>query len=91
MADCEDMIPILLRIEANPNDIDLKIKVLELLRSRDCTDNDIYLPIAKAVYELEPLQQQLTIGMGLFKKSQYADSFVYMEEAVSNCEGRPGR
>ena len=91
MADCEDMIPILTsRIEANPNDIDLKIKVLELLRSRDCTDNDIYLPIAKAVYELEPsAAAAYSIGMGLFKKSQYADSFVYMEEAVSNCEGCP--
>ncbi len=91
MADCEDMIPILTsRIEANPDDLELKIKVLELLLNRDCTDNDIYIPIAKAVYEVDPsAAAAYSIGMGLFKKAQYAESFIYMKEAVSNCEDCP--
>ncbi|MEZ7816845.1 MAG: hypothetical protein QMB07_01765, partial [Flavobacteriales bacterium] len=66
IANCEEMVDVLQsRIDANPDDIDLKRKVLSLLVNRECTENDLFLPVATAVYEFEPSHEAaFAIGMG---------------------------
>jgi len=89
IAKCDEMVPVLqANIDANPDDFELKKKVLSLLVKRECTENDLFLPIATAVYETEPTAEAAyAIGMGYAKISDFAMSFKYMEEAVMNCEG----
>ena len=89
IANCEDMVSVLqARINANPDDLELKSKVLSLLVNRDCTDNDLFLPVSTAVYEVEPsAEAAYAIGMGYAKQSNFTESFKYMEEAVMRCDG----
>jgi tetratricopeptide (TPR) repeat protein len=93
IANCEEMVDVLQsRIDANPDDIDLKRKVLSLLVNRECTENDLFLPVATAVYEFEPSHEAaFAIGMGYAKQSQLSESFKYMEEAVSRCDSCPNQ
>ena len=91
IANCEDMVSVLqARIDANPDDLELKSKVLSLLVNRECTDNDLFLPVSTAVYEVEPsAEAAYAIGMGYAKQSNFTESFKYMEEAVMRCDGCP--
>ena len=77
IAKCDEMVPVLqASIDANPDDIELKRKVLSLLVDRECTENDLFLPVATAVYDLEPsAEAAYAIGMGYAKKSDFANSF----------------
>lgn len=88
IAKCDEMVPVLqASIDANPEDMDLKRKVLSLLVDRECTENDLFLPVATAVYDVEPsAEAAYAIGMGYAKKSDFANSFKYMEEAVISCD-----
>jgi hypothetical protein len=55
IAQCEDMVPVLSeKIAADTANFELKKKVLRLLNQKDCTDNDLYLPVAEAVHAQEP-------------------------------------
>tara|TARA_B100000427_G_C15495860_1_gene589788 strand:- start:7 stop:1401 length:1395 start_codon:yes stop_codon:yes gene_type:complete len=88
IAKCDEMVPVLqANVDANPDDLELKRKVLSLLVNRECTENDLFLPVATAVYEFEPsAEAAYAIGMGYAKKEKFSDSFKYMEEAVMNCD-----
>ena len=88
IAQCDDMVPVLQAgIEADPENFELKKKVLSLLTNRDCTENDLFLPVATAIYEQEPsAKAAYAIGMSYAKLSNLSDSFTYMEEAVSRCD-----
>ena len=88
IAKCDEMVPVLqASINASPEDMELKRKVLSLLVNRDCTENELFLPVATAVYEVEPsAEAAYAIGIGYAKQSKFSDSFKYMEEAVMNCD-----
>ena len=91
IAKCDEMVPVLqASVDANPDDIDLKRKVLSLLVNRECTENSLFIPIATAVYDIEPsAEAAYAIGMGYAKQSKFSESFKYMEEAVMNCDNCP--
>ena len=91
IAKCDEMVEVLqASVEADPENFDLKKKVLSLLTNRECTENDLFLPIATAVYEQEQSHEAAyAIGMGYAKQSKLSDSFKYMEEAVSSCDSCP--
>lgn len=88
IAKCDEMVPVLqASVDAAPEDMELKKKVLSLLVDRECTENDLFLPVATAVYEVEPsASAAYAIGMGYAKQSKFSDSFKYMEEAVASCD-----
>lgn len=88
IAQCDEMVPVLqASIDAAPEDMELKKKVLSLLVERECTENDLFLPVATAVYEIEPsAAAAYAIGIGYAKQSNFSESFKYMEEAVSYCD-----
>ena len=89
IAKCDEMVPVLqAKIDANPDDFELKKEVLSLLVKRECTENDLFLPVATAVYETEPsAEAAYAIGIGYAKIADFTMSFKYMEEAVMSCEG----
>ena len=88
IADCADMVPVLENAVAEqPDDMDLKQKVLRLLNKKECTDNDLFLPVATAVYSIEPsAPAAYAIGIGFAKLSQLDSSLAYMEDALARCE-----
>ena len=87
IADCADMVPVLeAAIAAEPDNMDLKLKVLRLLNKKECTDNALFLPVATAVYAVEPsAPAAYAIGIGFAKASRLDSSFSYMEDAVARC------
>ena len=87
IADCADMVPVLdAAVAADLDNMDLKLKVLRLLNKKECTDNDLFLPVATAVYSVEPsAPAAYAIGIGFAKASQLDSSFTYMEDAVNRC------
>lgn len=91
VANCEDMVPVLTnKLEASPEDIDIKKKTLRLLNEKGCTDNDIFLPVAEAVYAVEKnADAAYSIGIQLSKKGDYAGALPYFEESVELCGDCP--
>lgn len=91
VANCEDMVPVLTKkIEAAPEDIDIKKKTLRLLNEKGCTDNDIFLPVAEAVYAIEKnADAAYSIGYQISKKGDYGAALPYFEEAVALCGDCP--
>ncbi len=87
IADCADMVPVLdAAVAADTENMDLKQKVLRLLNKKECTDNDLFLPVATSVYSVEPsAPAAYAIGIGFAKSSELDSSFKYMEEAVNRC------
>lgn len=87
LANCDDMVPVLeKKLEAAPDDLDLKKKVLSLLTKKECTGNAIYLPVAEAVHAKEPAAASAySLGMAYAKKEELTKAFGYFEEAVDLC------
>lgn len=91
VANCDEMLPVLEgKLNAAPDDIDTQNKVLRLLNQKGCTDNDIYLPVAQAVYAAQPdAESAYSIGYQIAKKGDYTAALPYFEEAVELCEDCP--
>lgn len=87
IAQCEDMVPVLSeKIAADSANFELKQKVLRLLNQKDCTDNDLYLPVAIDVHNAEPSHPSAyAIGNEQAKAENFAEAFTYMEQAVELC------
>ena len=87
IADCADMVPVLEAAVSNdPENMELKLKVLRLLNKKECTDNALFLPVATSVYSVEPsAPAAYAIGMGFAKSSELDSSFAYMQDAVERC------
>ena len=87
IAKCEDMVPVLSeKVAADSANFDLKKKVLRLLNQKDCTDNDLYLPVAIDVHNETPSHPSAyAIGNEQAKVENFAEAFAYMEEAVELC------
>lgn len=87
IAQCEDMVPVLSeKIAADSANFELKEKVLRLLNQKDCTENDLYLPVAVSVHELKPSHPSAyAIGNEQAKGQNYAEALAYMEQAVDLC------
>jgi len=86
LADCETMIPLLKdKVTKDPDNFDLKKKVLRLMNKKDCVDDPFYLEIAEAVCAIEPSSScQYSIGMGYLKASpaNTTKALEYFEKAV---------
>ena len=89
IAQCEDMVPVLsAKIASDSNNMDLKQKVLRLLNQKDCSDNDLYLPVAEAVHYQEPSHPSaFAIGTEQSKVENFTEALRYMEQAVELCAG----
>lgn len=87
IAQCEQMLPVLeQKVAANPDDFELKKKVLRLMNRKDCSDGDFFITVAKEVDSKEPEHSSsYAIGKVLLKAEEYSESLRYMERAVELC------
>ena len=87
IAQCEDMVPVLsMKIAGDSSNMDLKQKVLRLLNQKECTDNELFLPVATAVYELAPSHPSAyAIGYSQAKNDNFEEAYTYMQQAVEIC------
>jgi hypothetical protein len=91
ISNCDEMVPVLEnKLKSSPDDIELKKKVLRLLNKKDCSDNAIYLPVAKAVHAVEPsAPSAYAIGQGSAKNNELGAALKYFEEAYELCGDCP--
>jgi len=87
IAQCDDMVPVLTgKVESDPENFELKKKVLRLLNQKDCVDNELYLPVAMDVHRETPSHPSAyAIGNRQAKEKNFSEAFTYMEEAVELC------
>ena len=87
IANCEEMVPVLQRkFDEAPEDMAMLEKILRLLNKKDCTDNDLYLPVATAVHAASPSSTSAySIGINYAKAENYSEAFNYLEQAVELC------
>lgn len=95
LANCEDMVPVLeKKLQAAPDDLELKKKVLGLLMKKECMGNAIYLPLAEAVHAAAPTAATAYgLGMDYAKKDNVQKALAFFEQAVElcpTCEQREG-
>ncbi len=91
LAKCEDILKIFQeRVEANPDDFELKKKTLKVMNKRACEDSDFYLTIAKEVHAKEPSAvSAYAIAVKEAKKQNMGQTMQYFQEAVDLCNGCP--
>ena len=87
IAQCEDMVPVLsMKIAGDSSNMDLKQKVLRLLNQKECTDNELFLPVATAVHELAPSHPSAyAIGYSQAKNDNFEEAYSFMQQAVELC------
>jgi tetratricopeptide (TPR) repeat protein len=89
VADCADIGRIVGdMIQAKPDDIELKKRMLRVLNSKDCTDETVYFPLAEAVHKADPSSESAySLGMYLAKQNDLSGATRWFKEAVDLCEG----
>lgn len=87
IADCGEMVPVLQRkYNEAPEDMVMLEKILRLLNKKDCTDNELYLPVATAVHAATPsATSAYSIGINYAKAENYSEALTYLEQAVELC------
>ncbi|MFZ6050823.1 tetratricopeptide repeat protein [Halocola ammonii] len=90
VSDCENMVPVLEKnVAAEPDNMELKEKVLRLMNQKDCTESDFYLEIAEAVHAENPTAPSAYgVGIGYVKKRELSKGLEYLEQAVELCAGK---
>ncbi|MDA0972241.1 MAG: hypothetical protein O2867_00765 [Bacteroidetes bacterium] len=86
-ADCEDIERIFkVRMDAAPNDLELKKKALRIMNRKDCSDSDLFLPVAKAIHDAEPsAESAYAIAQKEAKLKNYSQAAKYYDEASDLC------
>jgi tetratricopeptide (TPR) repeat protein len=75
-------------LQAKPDDMEMKKRLLRVLNGKDCTDEKVYLPLAEPVYRAEPNSESAyNLAMYLVKRNDLAGASKYLKEAVDLCEG----
>jgi len=86
-ADCKDIVEVFsARIKAAPDDIELKKKALRIMNRKDCTESEMFLPIAKAVHASDPsAESAYAIGQKEARNKNYSQAAKYYDEASDLC------
>jgi len=89
VSDCDNMVPVLEKnVAAEPDNMELKTKVLKLMNQKDCTESDFYLTVAEAVHANNPTAPSAYgVGIGYVKKRELSKGLEYLEQAVELCGG----
>ena len=83
-ASCEDLIKVFsVKMNENPNDVNLLKRITTVLDKKDCTDSKVFLDASKNLYALEPSPEAAyNIGVQLFKDKKYSEAATYFEQAT---------
>jgi tetratricopeptide (TPR) repeat protein len=88
--DCETLIGIFKpKFGANPKDAVLLAQITKLLDKLDCSDEDFYLKVAVAQYELDPAAEAaFAIGKAYYRRKDYGQSNKYFKEVADGTEDK---
>ena len=88
--DCETLVGIFKpKFEANPTDAALLAQITKLMDKLDCSDEEFYLKVAVAQYDLDPnAEAAFAIGKAYYKRKEYSQSNNYFKEVVSGTENQ---
>jgi len=74
------------RFEANPEDIDLMKKIIEIFSSQSCESSPLYEQVAEALYQIEPSEvAAASIAVVKFKNGKYEEAISYYDKAIEFC------
>ncbi len=88
VADCEALNTVVSKVmeTADPDDLDIRKRLLNILNKKDCTDSDLYLEIAKSICEVEPNDGCMySIAIQHLKKQEYSSAYQNFKGAVELC------
>lgn len=79
-------------LKTNPDDIEMKSRLLRILAAKDCTDEKIYLPLAKDVHQADPSSESAyNLAMFMVKRNDLSGASKLLKEAVDLCSGCPDK
>jgi tetratricopeptide (TPR) repeat protein len=79
-------------LKANPDDIQMKTRLLKVLNGKDCQDESVYRSLAEEVHKANPTPESAySLGMLLVKQNDMNGALRYMKEAVDLCTDCPDR
>lgn len=88
VADCPDLIENFTpKFEANPSDEALLRKILKALEKRDCTEEQLYLDAAEALFKISPdATAAYAIANGYAKKDNLSKAYEYYMNSADQAE-----
>lgn len=91
VAECADIGKIATdMVKADPENIELKERLLKVLNAKDCADEAIYRTLAEDVHKANPTSQSAySLGMRLVRQNEMGQALRYMKEAVELCNDCP--
>ncbi len=93
VAECEDIGRIVGdMLKAKPDDKELKMRLLRVLNSKDCTEEAVYFPLAKEVHDADPSSESAySLAMYLAKRNDLTGAARLFKEAVDLCGSCPDK
>lgn len=93
VAECSDIARIAEdMIQANPDDMATKARLLRILSGKDCTDEKIYRSLAEDVHRAEPsAESAYSLAMYLLKRNELSSANRYLKESIDLCGGCPDK
>ncbi|MCW5900212.1 MAG: hypothetical protein KIT10_13175 [Flavobacteriales bacterium] len=93
VAECEDIGRIVTdMLKTRADDQELKVRLLRVLNSKECTEEKVYLSLAQQVHEAAPSSESAySLGMYLVKRNDLGGAARYFKEAADLCNGCPDK
>jgi tetratricopeptide (TPR) repeat protein len=75
-------------VTANPDDLEMKKRLLRVLNGKDCTEEKVYLPLARDVHDADPSSESAySLAMSLVKGDDLSGAAKYLKQAADLCDG----
>jgi tetratricopeptide (TPR) repeat protein len=89
IAECADIARIAQEmVTADPDDLEMKKRLLRVLNGKDCTEEKVYLPLARDVHDADPSSESAySLAMSLVKGDDLSGAAKYLKQAVDLCDG----
>ena len=89
IAECKDIGSIADKlVQEKPDDLELKVRLLKVLNSKDCTEEKIYLKLATDVHKANPTSESAySLGQSYVRAGNLSEASGYMMQAVELCTG----
>lgn len=93
VAECADIARIAKdMIDADPENMETKARLLRVLTGKDCTDEDIYRSLAEDVHRADPsAESAYSLAMYLVKRNDLGGAGRYLKESIDLCGACPDK
>lgn len=89
VADCTDIGGIVKKLTSErPDDMELKVRLLNVMNAKDCSEEAVFLPLAEDVHRANPTSESAySLFLAKLKKGDNSGALNYIKEAVDLCKG----